>query len=472
MAADAKLIIKILTDASGASAGVEQAQGKFAKFNQGMQSMVGPAAAVVGGIALIGTAAINAASDTEQAMGGVEAVFGDSAGQIKQWASEAAKAAGLSESAYGSMATTMGAQLKNMGIPMEQVADKTGTMIQLGADLAAQFGGSSADAVAALSSALRGEADPAEKYGLALNTTAVNAELAAQGLEGLEGPQLQAAKAAAIMKLATEQAGSAVGAYARESDTLAGSQQTFQAELENTASALGESLLPLITPVVQALAEFARWVQANTKWLVPLVAIIGALAAGVLIYAAAMAIANIVTMANPFVLLAIAIVALIAGFIALVVMNEDVRNSIMTAWAQIAGFFMAVWDGIKAGWDAVVNSFQTGMSQIAGFFTAVWNVITTAWAAVVGSFKTGLSQISSFFSAVWSGIVAGWNAAVNAIRAAVSAVVSFFTSAWQGAVNIVTNIIRTLQGVFTSVFNAIMVPINAVVGAFNRIVVR
>ena len=76
------------------------------------------------------------------------------------------------------------------------VADKTGEMIQLGADLAAQFGGSSADAVAALSSALRGEADPAEKYGLALSQTAINAELMAKGQSKLTGKQLTAAKAA------------------------------------------------------------------------------------------------------------------------------------------------------------------------------------------------------------------------------------------------------------------------------------
>ena len=441
----AELVIKIITDAQQAAKGIDDANGKFGKFNDTMGKLVGPAAAVVGGIAVIGTKALQSASEVEQAMGGIDAVFGESAGQIKAWGKQAAESAGLSEAAYGQMATVMGAQLKNMGVPMEDVADKTGSMIQLGADLAAQFGGSSADAVAALSSALRGEADPAEKYGLALNQTAVNARLAAKGLDGLTGDQLAAAKAATIMEMATEQAGGAVGAYARESDTLAGSQQTLNASWENAAAALGESLLPIITPVVQALAEFAKWIQENTTLVTVIIGIIGALAVAVLAYAAAQAVMNAVMWANPIAIIIGLIVLLIAALVAAVIWVANNTEA-------IGKFFADMWAGI-----------QDVVAAVAGWFQAVWGAVC-AW------FMGIWASVAGFFQGIWAGILAVVNSVIAGIRAVVNSVVQFFVSAWTNAVNMVNSVIRTLQAIFTSVFNAIMVPINAVVGAFNAVI--
>ena len=98
---DATLIVKILTDASQSAKGIKQAESGFGKFNSTMQKMVAPATAVLGGVVAIGAGAVKANSETQQAMGGVDAVFGKSADQIKEWAKQAAKAAGLSESAYG-----------------------------------------------------------------------------------------------------------------------------------------------------------------------------------------------------------------------------------------------------------------------------------------------------------------------------------------------------------------------------------
>ena len=204
-----------------------------------MGGLVGPATAVLGGIAALGAGAVSAASDLEQVAGGTEAVFGDSAKQIEAWASTAAKSVGLSSAEYQTFAAQIGAQLKNAGVPMDEIAGKTDEMIRLGADLAATYGGSTADAVGALGSAMRGEADPAERYGLALGGTAIQAELAAKGQENLEGAAGSAAKAQAIMEKVTRDAGGAIGQYARESDTVAGRQQELGASIQDTSAALG-----------------------------------------------------------------------------------------------------------------------------------------------------------------------------------------------------------------------------------------
>lgn len=285
------------------------------------------AVAIVRGVTSYMTDAIGSASDLEQSVGGVDAVFKDSAATIHGWAKTAADSVGLAQSEYNSLATVLGAQLKNMGIPLDQVAEKTGWLVNLGADLAAQFGGSTSEAVSALSSLLRGERDPIERYGISINEAAVKAKALSMGLVqasqdaskveaaqiratlaqekynaavkkyGEDSSQAQAANAAMItansaleralegtgaeldanakmqatLALLTEQSADAQGAFARESETLAGQQQRLNAELENVKTEIGTSLMPVFIDLmsvfrdqgVPMLKDLAAWFSAN-----------------------------------------------------------------------------------------------------------------------------------------------------------------------------------------------------------------
>lgn len=195
------------------------------------------------------------ASALEQSIGAVDAVFKDNSTTIRSWADGAAQSVGLSRNSYQEFATVIGAQLKNLGVPLDAVTDQTGVLIGLGADLAAQFGGPTSDAVEAISSALRGERDPIERYGVSINEAAVSARLAALGLKDLTGEQEQAAKAQAVLSLLMEQTADAQGTFARESDTLAGQQARLNAEWENAQTKLGMSLLPSLTTLAQVANE-------------------------------------------------------------------------------------------------------------------------------------------------------------------------------------------------------------------------
>lgn len=474
MPGNPKLIVDIITDASKAGKGIDDATGKFGKFNTVMGNLVGPATAVLGGITALGVGAINAASDLQQAAGGTEAVFGSSAAQIEKWASTAATSVGLSSAAYQTFAAQIGSQLKNLGVPMDQVAGKTDEMIRLGADLAATYGGTTADAVSALGSAFRGEADPAERYGLALNQTAVNAELAARGQSELQGSALTAAKAQIVMEMATKQAGDAVGQFARESDTLAGQQQVLQASIADMAAELGTALLPVITPVVAALADMAKWIQENSGLVTLIIGIIGALAAAVIAYTVAQWAANIAMAANPVGLVIAGIILLIGVIAALGIWianhTKEIRGFFEDLWSGIQSIVKAVADWFVAIWSSVTDRFRQGWEQIASFFRGMWAGIqsvvgtvagwfTSVWTGTMDRFRAGWQQIASFFTSLWSGI-----------QSVVGAVANAFASAWQSAINSVASVINWLGSIFAGVFNGIQGAINGIVGAFNAIV--
>ncbi len=206
---------------------------------------VAAAAFAAAGIASYGKQFIDLASNAEQSMGGVQAVFKNYADNVVKKSKEADRALGLSGNSYRELSTLIGSQLKNAGVPMDELGGKTDGLITMGADLAAMFGGTTADAVGALSSALKGEMDPIEKYGISLNEAALKAEAAAMGLEVVGGTLTNSQRAMVVMSLVTKQGADAVGAFGRESDTAAGRAARASAQWENLKTAIGDRLLPI-----------------------------------------------------------------------------------------------------------------------------------------------------------------------------------------------------------------------------------
>lgn len=290
----------------------------------GIKSFAGPLAAAFAAVGIgqivsdaFGAAkdmvldSINLASDAEQSVGAVEAIFKDASGTIEKFGETSDQAVGLSTNSYRELATLLGAQLKNAGLPLDQVAEKTNQLVSLGADLAAQFGGSTADAVSALSSLLRGERDPIEKYGVTMNEASIKAEALAMGLgsasvdadkvaaaqlraesaqtkynkavekygadstqakdaqaaligangaleksmAGSTGELTQQEKSAATLSQLMKQTADAQGTFAREGDTLAGQQQRNAAAWENLRTELGEKFLPVASEISKFIGD-------------------------------------------------------------------------------------------------------------------------------------------------------------------------------------------------------------------------
>lgn len=194
---------------------------------------------------------VGLASALQQSIGAVDAVFKENASTIDAWADGAAQAVGLSKNSYNEFASVVGAQLKNLGIPFDQVAGQTNDLITLGADLAAQYGGSTSDAVSALSSLLRGERDPIERYAVTINDAMIQAKKAEMGLTGLTGAADRNADTMAALNLLYAQTADSQGAFAREQDTLAGQAATLSANWENAQAKLGTALIPALTTLAK-----------------------------------------------------------------------------------------------------------------------------------------------------------------------------------------------------------------------------
>lgn len=524
------LTVKILTDASKAGKGVDQAAGKFGRFQSGLSKLTPYAAGAAGAVALFGKKAIGAASDVQQSMGGIDAVFGSNAETVKKWAAGAANAVGLSKNEYATFATVIGSQLKNAGLPMDDVMSKTKGMITLGSDLAATYGGTTADAVDALSSALKGEFDPMEKYGATLSASAISAQMAADGTDKLTGKQGQAAKTQATLALITAQTGDAQGQYTKQLGTAAEQQQRATAQTENATAALGEALLPAVTLVTSAFADMAEWVSQNATFVGVLVGVVGALAAGILavnvalkvyqatatavaavqkvlegaalgtriqlaalavqqkvtgavtkVAAAAQWLLNAAMSANPIGLVIAAVVALVAGIVLLWKKNKGFRDFVTAAWRAIAAAAKAAWNAIKAAVGAVLTWMTSKVRAVRAVVVAVWSAIRTSSANAWNGIKsvvntvatwigTKLRAVKAIVVAVWAGIKSSAVSVWNGIKSVINTVVGGISRIINRIKTTATNVFNGIKSIATTAFNAILAPVRALKSAFDSVV--
>lgn len=489
------LSVKILVDASDAAAGLGDAATGVEKFQAKIGGLVQPAALVGGALVGMGKAALSAASDHEQAMGGVETVFGKSADSIKAWGEQAGKTAGLSATEYAVAAAKIGAQLKTAGVPMDQIADKTKTIIQQGADLSATYGGTAAAAVDALSSAMRGEADPAERLGLSVSAAAVAAEMMAEGTSKLTGKAATAAKAQATMNLIAKQGASSMGQFAAQSGTAAEAQQIAGAAMKNMASTMGQALLPAATAVGNALAAVAGWVQQNSQLFLILAGIVGGFAAAILATAAALKIyqmaqtvvsaatkvwagvqwlLNAALNANPIGIVVVAIVALIAVIVVLWNKSAAFRN-----------FFIGVWKAISAAagtaWAFIQSAAQAALGVLTGIWRTIQSVAAAVWAGITAYVRGQIAAMVAVVQGAISAVTAVWQAisraatvAWNAVKAAVQAVAAAVVRIWQGIPASIAAVWTAITGAARNTWNDIVgfvhTAISGITAAWQSIV--
>ena len=452
------IAVQITGDARDAIKAINQTSGELMTLQQKTSSAISGAASaiasagIVSKITDIGKAAIDAAANLEQSIGGVDTVFKENAAQVHQWAQSAAQDLGLSENSYNELATIIGSQLKNAGLSMDQVGGKTNDLITLGADLSSMFGGSTTQAVEALSSALKGEMDPIEAYGVSLNDATLKAQAASMGLGDLYAAGDRNAKIQATLAAITAQTGDATGNFAKEADTAQGQQQRLNAELENAQAALGQALLPAVTQVTAQLASLAGWVQTNSSWLTPLAVVLGVVAAAVLGVNAAMsayaAVAAVVAVAQGAVNVAfLPVIAIIAAIIATIIVLaanwesvrqagaaaaqwlgtkwQQARDAISGAWGNISAWFGDKWAGIKAGvagiGDAISAPFRAAASSVKVAFDSIVNAASNAWQKV----KDFFGSIGSAASSAWNSITSDLPFSANPAMAAVPAVAAY-----------------------------------------------
>jgi hypothetical protein len=122
----------------------------------------------------------------------------------------------------------------------------------LASDLASFNNTTPDEAITAIGSALRGEAEPLRRFGVLLDDASLRAAALELGIVSTTKNALTPQqKVLAAQELIFRQTGDAQGDFARTSDGLANSQRILTAQIENVKTSIGTALLPVATELFQ-----------------------------------------------------------------------------------------------------------------------------------------------------------------------------------------------------------------------------
>ena len=267
------VVARILTQYS--DKGSKAAQKDLYKLGKSFDAYAKKASRAVGLVAVataaaavkIGKDSVMAASDISQQFGALDAVFKSNSQELKDF-SKTMVEYGLSAADSARFSALLGTQLTGLGLTQTDAIKKTKDLQILGADLAATFGGTTADAVAAFGSVLKGEYNPIERYGVAIRKSDITARVAAKGLGKLTGEALKQAEAQSALELIFLKTTAAQGQAMREYDTLAAQLQRLDAGYKNIQASLGLALLPVVEKfanylLTSVIPQIQAWVDIN-----------------------------------------------------------------------------------------------------------------------------------------------------------------------------------------------------------------
>lgn len=195
---------------------------------------------------------IDSARDLERNLFSVKTVFDEFAPAIEKFSLNA-EGLGLAQKDAAKASVFLGSVLKQSGFSMEFVTSETQKLVELGVDLAATYGYDVQEALLGMTALFRGEYDPIEKFGVAMKQSEINSELAARGLDKLEGAARRNAEQTIRLELLYQRAADASGAFRAQSGNLYVEQKKLQAAFENMQATVGTQLLPAMGGLVAVL---------------------------------------------------------------------------------------------------------------------------------------------------------------------------------------------------------------------------
>lgn len=361
--------------------------GMASKLKAGLGSLKTPAASILAALGALAVASGKSASDAQQSLGATQAIFGKTADAMIAKSNQAADKYGLSADQYRDSANLIGSLFKNQGVASDKLAAKTDDMISRGSDLAAVFGGTTADAVDALGSAFKGEFDPLEKYGISLNQNTINAEAmtlahkkSTSAFNKLSLAQQKAYKQQATSVLITKQSSSATGQFAAQTNTSAEKLQIVQAKYGNLSATIGAKLLPVFDKALEVGSKILAWMSKNQTTVEILAIGFGGLAAAVWLV-------NIAMAANPIGLIVAALIALAAGVVYCYKHFQGFRDVVNDVWGFMKGvghwfandfvdFFTQTIPDALSGFEKILDKYLVGP-----FLTVVSTILHAAASA-------------------------------------------------------------------------------------------
>jgi len=205
-----------------------------------------------------GVASVKFASDFEENLNKVDVAFGASSQAVKDFAKTTNEQFGIAELDALNMAGLFGDLATAMGIPTKEASNMAQTLVGLTGDLASFKNVSTEQAQLALSGIFTGESEALKTLGIIITETALAQEARNMGIEKSIKNMTQEEKIMVRLSAVMRQTENAQGDFNRTSDGTANLLRSLQGSLKQVSAEFGKIMQPAVNAVLKSMQGFVK----------------------------------------------------------------------------------------------------------------------------------------------------------------------------------------------------------------------
>ena len=196
----------------------------------------------------------------------VDITFGNMSNKVNEFAKNAWKTVGLSETMAKQYMGNFGAMSKSMGFTVGEAEKMAETLTNLSGDVASFYNIEQSEAYTKLKSVFTGETETLKELGVVMTQENLNQYALANGYGKTTEKMNQQEKVALRLAYVTQTLSAANGDFARTSNTWANQVRLLSLQYQSLKASIGQGLIAVLTPVINVInIIMAKLVQmANT----------------------------------------------------------------------------------------------------------------------------------------------------------------------------------------------------------------
>ena len=260
---DGSVIIDTRVNTQGFSQGAAGLKSQFGRL-AGAAGKLGVAIAAafsVKEIIAFSKEAISLGSDLQEVQNVVDVTFSTMNEQVNEFAKNAYKTAGLSETMAKRYVGTFGAMAKSFQFTEDQAFQMSTTLTQLAGDVASFYNLTQDEAYTKLKSVFTGETETLKDLGVVMTQTALDDFALRKGIGKTVQQMSEQEKVALRYQFVLERLSTASGDFLRTSDGWANQTRLLSLQFDQLKATLGQGLINVLTPAVKLLNTMIEQLQ-------------------------------------------------------------------------------------------------------------------------------------------------------------------------------------------------------------------
>ncbi|WP_346879300.1 hypothetical protein [Clostridium sp. UBA7791] len=257
----AQVQTKVDSMASRVNNSVNGMSGTFDKLGKVLASVF-----AIASIARFTKSCLELGSNLTEVQNVVDVTFGSMNTKVNEFAKNAMRTVGLSETMAKQYMGNFGAMSKSMGFAVDQAEEMAETLTNLSGDVASFYNISQNEAYTKLKSVFTGETESLKELGVVMTQENLNQYALANGYGKTTEAMNQQEKVALRLAYVTQTLSAANGDFARTSGSWANQVRLLSLQYQSLKASIGQGLIAVLTPVINVINTImAKLVQmANT----------------------------------------------------------------------------------------------------------------------------------------------------------------------------------------------------------------